>query len=52
MKKHTIKHTMNAVATMIREEITWYTSKRVLEAINNGLPYDEVVAIVKEEARK
>lgn len=47
-----IKTTIKAIVNRINEEITWYTSKRVLEAINNGLPYDEVVAIVKEEARK
>ena len=50
--KMKIKTTIKAIANWINEEITWYTSKRVLEAINNGLPYDEVVAIVKEEARK
>lgn len=51
MKKHTIKTTLTAIATKIREEIAWYTSKRVLAAINEGRTYDEVLAIVKEEAR-
>ena len=44
------KTTLKAVVTKIREEIAWYTSKRVLAAINEGRTYDEVLAIVKEEA--
>jgi hypothetical protein len=33
----------------IREWFVWLTSKRVLDAINNGATYEEVCNIVKEE---
>jgi len=34
----------------IKEEITWFFSPKVREAINEGKTYEEVEQIVKEEA--
>ena len=36
----------------IKELWVWFTSKEVLEAINDDRPYEEVQAIVKREAHK
>ena len=36
----------------IKDWYVWLTSKRVLDAINGGLSYDEVDRIAKEEMRK
>lgn len=32
----------------IKAELVWYFDRRVLEAINNGAPYEEVARIVEE----
>lgn len=37
------------IINKINEEITYFTSRKVLDAINNGATYEEVEAIVKEE---
>lgn len=37
------------IINKIKEEITWYMSPKVLDAINNGATYEEVEKIVKEE---
>jgi hypothetical protein len=37
------------IINKIKEEITWFTSKKVQDAINSGATYEEVKAIVKEE---
>lgn len=36
----------------IRELFVWLTSKRVLDAINNGATYENVCNIVKEEVSR
>lgn len=36
----------------IKEEITWFFSPKVREAINEGKSYEEVQAIVESEVRK
>ena len=36
----------------VKEWFVWFTSKRVLDAINNGATYDEVCKIVEEEMSK
>lgn len=36
----------------IKEWWVWLTSKKVLEAINNGATYDEVLGIVRAEVNK
>lgn len=36
----------------VKEWFVWMTSRRVLNAINAGCTYDEVVAIVNEEVAK
>ena len=36
----------------IKEWFIWLTSKKVLEAINDGATYEEVEKIVQEEAQK
>lgn len=36
----------------VKEWFVWLTSRRVLNAINAGCTYDEVVAIVNEEVAK
>lgn len=40
---------MKKMFIRIKELITWFMSKKVLDAINNGATYDEVVQIVHEE---
>ena len=40
------------VAWRIHIELTWILSRRVLDAINAGLPDDHIEAIVEEEARR
>lgn len=37
------------IINKIKEQITWYMSPRVLDAINSGATYAEVEKIVKEE---
>lgn len=37
---------------VIKEWFAWLFSRRVGEAINAGLPYEEVVRIVREEAAR
>jgi hypothetical protein len=36
----------------IKEWWVWLTSKKVLDAINDGATYDEVQAIVEEEMQR
>ena len=36
----------------LEEQITWYMSPKVREAINNGATYEEVEKIVKEEVER
>ena len=44
-----MKKLFTKIITKIREWFVWLTSKRVLDAINNGATYEEVCNIVKEE---
>ena len=44
-----IKKIINKILNKIKEEITWYTSQKVLDAIDSGASYEEVEKIVKEE---
>ena len=37
------------IINKIKEEITWFMSPKVLDAINSGATYEEVEKIVKEE---
>lgn len=37
------------IINKIKEEITWFMSPKVLDAINNGDTYSEVEKIVKQE---
>lgn len=37
------------IINKIKEEITWFMSPKVLEAINNGATYEEAEEIVKQE---
>lgn len=37
------------IINKIKEEITWFMSPRVLDAINSGATYAEVEEIVKQE---
>ena len=37
------------IINKIKEQITWFMSPNVLEAINNGATYEEVEEIVKQE---
>ena len=53
--KALLKKTWNVlknVAWRIHIELTWILSRRVLDAINAGLPDDQIEAIVEEEARR
>ena len=43
---------MKNLIMKIKEWFAWLFSRRVGEAINNGATYEEVVAIVREEAAK
>lgn len=36
----------------IKEWFIWLTSKKVQEAVNNGVDYDDVEKIVQEEMQK
>lgn len=40
---------MKKIFRKIREWFVWFTSKRVLDAINSGATYDEVEEIVAQE---
>ncbi len=40
------------VAWCVHIELTWITSRRVLDAINAGLPDNQIEAIVEDEARR
>jgi hypothetical protein len=40
---------MKKVFTWIKKQIVWFTSRRVLEAINNCATFEEVEQIVNEE---
>jgi hypothetical protein len=37
------------IINKIKEEITWFTSQKVIDAINSGATYEEVEEIVKQE---
>lgn len=41
---------MKQIWRKIKIAFAWLTSRRVLDAINAGLPYDEVERIAREEA--
>ena len=43
---------MKKLFTYIKEWIIWLTSRRVGDAINHGASYEEVQAIVREEASR
>lgn len=43
---------MRKLMMKIKEWIVWIFSRRVGEAINAGLPYEEVVRIVREEVER
>ena len=43
---------MKKMIQKIKELITWFMSKDVLEAINNGATYEEVEQIVQEEVQR
>lgn len=54
-----MKKTFKKILTSIKrffwkfhELIVWYSSRRVLDAINNGATYEEVEKIVKEEVNR
>lgn len=40
---------MKKMFKKIKEFITWFMSKKVLDAINNGATYEEVEDIVEQE---
>ena len=44
-----IKKIVKKIINKIKEEITWYTSRKVLDAIDSGATYEEVEKIVEEE---
>lgn len=37
------------IINKIKEQITWFMSPKVLEAINSGATYEEIDEIVKQE---
>lgn len=43
---------MKKIAKWFKKQIAWFTSKKVLAAINEGLPYDEVEKIVEAEVER
>lgn len=43
---------MKKMIQKIKEFITWFMSKQVLEAINNGATHEEVEQIVQEEVHR
>lgn len=44
-----IKKIIKKIINKIKEEITWFTSQKVLDAIDSGATYEEVEEIVKQE---
>lgn len=43
---------MKKMFEKVKKFITWFMSKKVLEAINNGAAYDEVEQIVEQEVHR
>jgi hypothetical protein len=43
---------MKKLIRKIKEWFVWHNSKKVLDAINNGATYDEVLGVVKVEVDK
>lgn len=43
---------MKKIIKWFKKQIAWFTSKKVLAAINEGLPYDEVEKIAEAEAQR
>ena len=43
---------MKKIIKWFKKQIAWFTSKKVLAAINEGLSYDEVEKVAEEEANK
>lgn len=43
---------MKKLVIKIKEIITWFMSKKVLEAINNGATHEEVEQIVEQEVHR
>lgn len=43
---------MKRFINWLKEQITWFMSARVREAMNEGKTFDEVQAIVKEEVAR
>ena len=43
---------MKKIFRIIKEQWIWLTSKKVLEAINDGATYEEVEKIVQEEVQR
>lgn len=43
---------MKKIMHWIKKQFAWFTSKKVLNAINEGLSYDEVEKVAEEEANK
>ena len=49
----TIKNAIKTLLNTLNEWFTWLTSDTVMEAINNeGMTYEEVVAVAKEEMQR
>ena len=44
-----MKKAIKRVLKALREWVAWFTTRGVLEAINNGATYDEVEQIVKKK---
>lgn len=43
---------MKKLIRKIKEWFVWLTSRKVMDAINNGATYEEVEEIVKQEVHK
>lgn len=43
---------MKKLLKWIKTQVVWFTSDKVLDAINAGATYDEVCEIVKEEVER
>ena len=43
---------MKKIIKWFKKQIAWFTSKKVLAANNEGLPYDEVEKIAESEAQR
>ena len=43
---------MKKLIQKIKELITWFMSKKVLDAINNGATHEEVAQIVEQEVQR